>query len=474
MIRFQHIFLILCSAILFVRCTADELPGIDEKSAMTYLQVYIPRIDMQSRTTGPLTAPGTQGENAVSDVMLYFVNSQRIAKVVQVSMTGTQDNYVSELVPIGVDMLNQEFQLFVVANSQKADFVPRTTRDLKGIYSTQSATSRLLTPGQMLMSNQVEQSPVATITVTKENTVDNPAKAHVMLDRLAAKIEPQVAVDFQAEFTHRPSEAAFFADYTFEVEAAGLLNAATEFNLEQQWSTASGGQPIQLLSPTWYYKPEAAYFDKYYHTISAYTGTNAPPFVEFNTANNGEGFRVISSPFYCLENNSPFYDYTGSTITPENQVKTKYKGLTTGVIFKVRAMKGSNAATFYHYEGKYYLDTAADRLALTEAAGLSPTDFNSPSSLRAKEVKVYENGDIYYTYWIKDQNPAYAGDDYDLSYAVVRNSYYILRALGITHVGDDIPGGGYEPEEPIDKIVQLEIIAICQDWTLVDVTHEFN
>lgn len=409
MIRFILISPVLFFFILLAGCTDDDSSYMDNISSITYLQVHIPRTNIESRTIGSPTTPGTPEENAISDVTIYLMNDNRIAKVESITMSKTLDNYISDLIPIGKDMLDQEFQLFVVANPKKADFSIRTTSDFKGIYSTQSNTYKLVTPEQMVMSNQVEQAPVPTVVVTKENTEDNPAVVKVRLDRLAVKIEPQASVNFEVNFSNRPKESVFFEGYTFDVKAAGLLNAPTEFNLKQFWSDVANSQPIQLLSPTWYYKPEVQFFDKYYSTIKDYTDSSTPPFIQIDNEDNGTGYRLISSPFYCLENNSPFYDYTGSNLTPENQIKTKYKGLATGVIFKVQVTKENNPVTFYRFEGKYYSDTEADKLELSEVANLSISDFTNIGALRAKGIKVYKDGNIYYTYWIKDKNPAYSG-----------------------------------------------------------------
>lgn len=474
MIRFKLLFFILFSVILLAGCSENDSSYTEEPGAKTYLQLYIPRTHVQSRTTGSPTTPGTPEENAISDITIYLMdNGERLVKMENISMSGTSSHYISDLIPIDRDLLNQELQIFLVANPNKADLTVRTSQGFKGVYSTQADTYQFVTPGQMVMSNQVEQNPAPTILITRENTRENPARATVLLDRLAVKIVPQVSINFSADFSGRKKESAFFEGFTFSVEAAGLLNAATEFNLEQVWSNGADGQPIQLLSPTWYYKPEASYFSKYDQTIEEYTNPVTAPFVVFNEKEEN-GYRLISSPFYCLENNSPFFDYTGSGISPENQVKTKYKGLATGVIFKIQATKDGNAATFYRYEGEYYTDTPEGRTELATVAGLNPEDFGNLNVLRGKDIQVYEEGYIYYSYWIKDINSAYSGEDYDLSYSIIRNSSYLLRANGLSRIGDDIPGGGYDPSDPIDKIEQIEIIAVAQDWTLVDVTHNFN
>lgn len=469
-----HIFF-LCYYILFTGCTKDTLSIIKEDNTKVYLKIYIPHTDIKSRTIGAPTIPGTPDENIISDVTIYLTNGGRVIKIDNIDMSNTSDSFVSSLIPIEADIHNQEFQVFLVANPEKAKLTLRSTDDFKELYSplNQIEANNLVTPGQMVMSNQVEQSPIPTIIVTKENTKENPAKVHILLDRLAVKIEPQISIDFTADFTNRPNENAFFENFNFTIEATGLLNAATEFNLEQRWSKKNNEESIQLLSPTWYYSPEEQYFNKYYNTINDYADTNTAPFFPINEYAE-DGYRLISSPFYCLENNPPFYDYTGSVISPENQIKTKYKGLTTGIVIKAQAIKDNNAATFYRHEGIYYSDTETDRQKLAETANLSPIDFENISLLRERNIKVYKDGYIYYTYWIKDINSAYSGEDYDLSYAIIRNSYYKLKINKLLKIGDDIPGGGYKPEEPIDKIEQIEIVAICQDWTFYNVTHEFN
>lgn len=469
--RNTWLFTLLLSSFILAGCSEEEQLYRDKESITTYLQVGIPRTVVESRTVGTPTLAGTPEENAIADITIYLTNSRRTIKMDNITLENTgPGSFSSELIPIRGDMLDEEFQVFVVTNAGKADLSLRSSADFKEMYSLQPDANKVVTLGQMVMSNQVEQSPVPTITVTRENTRDNPAKVHVLLDRLAAKIEPLVSVNFEADFGARPKENAFFSPYTFTVVGAGLLNAPTEFNLEQLWSEGNG-EVIQLLSPSWFYKPEAAYFNRYYNTLDAYNTAN-PPFVSFNEE-AANGYHLISSPFYCLENNSPFYDYTGSSISPENQIPTKYKGLATGVIFKVQATLGNEGVTFYFYEGLYYSDSEEDRLALAAVAGLQPEDFNDIALLREKQVRVYENGYIYYPYWIKNTKGD-AEDNYDLSYTIIRNSYYKLRVQRLTEIGNDIPSGGYAPEEPIDKIEQIEIVAVAQDWTLVNVEHTFN
>ena len=62
-----------------------------------------------------------------------------------------------------------------------------------------------------------------------------------------------------------------------------------------------------------------------------------------------------------------------------------------------------------------------------------------PTVLREKGVAVYENGYMYYTYWIETE-----GDIY-----VARNVFYDLSFKSVNAFGDDLPGGAYSSVDPI-------------------------
>lgn len=473
MIRFKYFIFILFSCLFSTGCSKDEPLSPVETAGESYLQVYVSFPKKRTRTTGPDTEYGTKEESRITNMAIYLADEKNPRKIVEVVMLEGEDiiempdgGYKSEpvLLPASIEA-GKEYLLYLVANPKKnKTFLPATTgspiASFRGKHD-RIDVAHLFDTDYMLMTNQHDE-PEDTgtgggivIKITEDNkTEQNPAIASVNLDRLAAKIVPQVAGSFEVALTEEKD--MIFSNYEFKVRSAGLLNAVSEFNLIQQWETDDDG--LILRSPSWEYQIDD-YGSNYYSTIDDYKGGSVD-FVDISSTMEGENY-PISSPFYCLENNSPFYQ---SEEEQEEILLTKYKGLTTAVIFKVQLTEGGEGKTFYQYNKSFYF-TPDDLFGDNEELS------GNTEALREQGVKVYENGYVYYTHWITDQNYT------QLSYAVVRNTVYSLTVTKLAGIGDDVPGGeGYEPGQPIDEIgseKEITIIAECLEWKVKEVEHGF-
>lgn len=199
--------------------------------------------------------------------------------------------------------------------------------------------------------------------------------------------------------------------------------------------------------------------------------------------------------FYCLENNSPVYidllqNYDRANdnfaVLPSRNLDTanpapefngtdmsklcsatQMRALTTGVLIRVRAKVKSDThdnegfkpdpeegvwdtpsrapfdgyATFYGWEGMIYTNLKA----VENVSGLSFSG-NSVADNRKKGLSVYENGYMYYIYWIKDSNHRFfvsgsdgANPDESAYHAVLRNTSYKISVQEIRRIGMDTP-----------------------------------
>ena len=147
------------------------------------------------------------------------------------------------------------------------------------------------------------------------------------------------------------------------------------------------------------------------------------------------------------------------------------RGATTGVIYRVQAkLNGNNAETFYVYADNIYAKGQEAELNKELAkAGVTLPDGQTEFSIeeyRAANVRVYENGVMYYTYMIKDNNTKYQLDGKDY-YGVFRNSIYKLNVTTLSKLGDDVPEGDKDKEDPVDpENAYLTVIVNVNDWVL--------
>lgn len=280
--------------------------------------------------------------------------------------------------------------------------------------------------------------------------------AEITLERIAAKVSASVDpyVTYGIMGTQMGASTAVFGVSKIVVDGIAMINNVRSFNLIQKWT--SGGS---LVTPS-----SAAD----YSITGGYYNTSVPP-VAWNEPGD---------VMYCLENNAPEYTSCGGSHL-DASADTRMKGRVTGLLIRARVetlsyfkseadtdptdgdygenlivdpdegvwtrssltkAAESDAAfrTFYKYKGIYFADYQ-QLFAQNPSLGSTEADA-APSLLREKGVSVFEDGYMYYTYWIETENDQY----------VARNVFYNLSITSINAFGDDLPGGpGYDPSDPI-------------------------
>lgn len=296
--------------------------------------------------------------------------------------------------------------------------------------------------------------------------------AEVTLERIAAKVSASVDpyVTYGILGTQMGASTAVFGVSRVFVQNVAMINNVRSFNLIQKWTP--GGSLVTPSSAADYSIP------------GGYYNTTVPPAV----------WNEPGDVMYCLENNSPEYSSCGGS-HPDASAGTRMKGRVTGLLIRARVetlsyfkseadtdptdgeygenlivdpdegiwtrssltkASGSDAAfrTFYKYKGVYFADYQ-QLFAQNPSLGSTEADA-APSLLRAKGVRVFEDGYMYYTYWIETQ-----GDQY-----VARNVFYNLSITSINAFGDDVPGGfGYDPSDPIKtEEPRISVSLKIADW----------
>lgn len=290
----------------------------------------------------------------------------------------------------------------------------------------------------------------------KAEDVEVTPVANIRLERIAAKVCASVDpyISYGIIGTEMGASTAVFGVSRVVFDGVAMINNVNSFNLIQQWT--DGGA---LITPS---------------SDGDYTGY-------YNTAVPPTEWKAPGTVMYCLENNAPDYAACGGEHL-DAASGTRMKGRVTGLIIRAKvetlseftseadtdptidpedAEKGENLIvdpdpgvwksvktrggassdaefrTIYKYKGVYFADWQ-QLFAQNPSLGSVEADAAS-ATLRAKGVTVYENGYMYYTYWIETE-----GDQY-----VARNVFYDLSIKSVNAFGDDLPGGAYVSTDPL-------------------------
>ena len=305
--------------------------------------------------------------------------------------------------------------------------------------------------------------------ISEKHSVNNPAIVYIQVDRIACKIYDATEAPVNVAF----SESTKTVVDNVDVIGFALLNVNKKFNLIQTWSKDNDLLEEILLTPL--YSGTGLIADQYFHNISNYTtlGKTNGDITSITDITRGVSNIYGRVPVYATENRPTIIDMGDDGITSG-------RAETTGVIYKVQAKKGTvNAETFYKYNNIVYKNLA-DIQVFPEFNDKELGEIGIPE-LRGLGIKVYEDGVMYYTYYIRDKNTAhqYGGENY---YGVFRNSSYVLSISKISSIGDDVPGGGVvDPEKedgpgnpPIDRQeAYISITLMVNPWILNNISIDF-
>ena len=452
----------------------------------------------------PETHVVTHSYNIVSSALTSITNGVR-TPVIE-TRTGNYDVYV---------IANPTTDLQTITGDVTGKTIDQITEALM--------KSRYAANNTFLMFNECNGSDDTggeSITIGKDNDYEHPATCStIQLDRLAVKITSSAAQTVDISEITTVTDAEFNAVQSVELKGFKLLNGATKANLQQKWTATLSGQGSYpwtntLITPDMNAgsSAENSTADEFYNhlsdfrTISKSTSSDVYTYTEvedlygeipyYNTESGQE-----KAAIYCMENN-PTYRSSATT----DALTDALNGNTTGLVYqwqvtlKAEAGGDGKAGTncFYAYDGNYYaslkalataypvvlnkvttVTTTEEKIAALEkemnAAYTHTTDKQGEiSKFRAKyNIKVYTDGIMYYTYYIKDQNYKQVEDPGQQPvnyYSVMRNTVYKLTVTKLQRIGTDIPGGwnpDKDPEDPVDPTnVYMVVEAKANPWVV--------
>lgn len=474
---------------------------------------------------------GTSEENTISNVTILLCDASTHETVATFSssnftLTETDKNGVVTS-PIAIPesvTLGKAYDVYVIANDPSKSILSSsdkvTSKVIEGI-SMSGMKNTYAQDNHFVMFNECNDKDKiggVSITITDNNTYDNPARCAepIKLDRLAVKIRSQVKKEGEKENIDidgiNGEEGELNVVENVTLKGFKLLNGATKTNLQQKWTAATTGTypwVNTLITPV----------------LGAGSSTNAESGVgyynhlsDFRTITKGIGnsYTVVKDTYasvdayndsnptadiYCMENNP----------TWNGKIVAALNGNTTGLVYQwgvtIKDKEGQAGISesdelagencFYSYDGKYY--ATLDALiadypgVLDEATGTSADEKKKAikdelskaykktagkeretaiSDFRVKyNIKVYTEGIMYYTYFIKDQNYKQGeSTKKEHYYSVMRNTVYDLTVTALQRIGTDIPGGwnpDKDPEDPVDPTnVYMVVEAQANPWVV--------
>ncbi len=486
-------------SLTFTSCSSDDVvnPEVnknDKVGMYMTLQLVGSKSTANTRTVpgADATEKGTDVQNKISSLLVLLCDKATHAVVESHQLSS--DDLVATTDGVSTKVLLSkvgQYEVYAIANPpQGMTEAPGTVLTGQTIEDVTEALmqSDYAADNKFIMFNQCNDKDAvegADLTITEDNTYDNPARcATITLDRLAVQIRSKAAdVVSTSEIT---SANAFLTGAT--LQGFKLLNGATKVNLQQKWSNSLADMGstypwFNLLQTPVLSEGTNAGGGEYYNHLT-----------DFRTVNkSGDSFTVVKDLYATI---NPYGD--GSIFCMENHPTTALLGNTTGLVYQFKAtVTGSDnkagEGSFYGYNGKYFTTLAALQKAYPHAFDKATGDNNDAKLATAEQelsdayasadketaisdfrvkynVKVYTEGIMYYTYFIKDKNYKDAADGNNY-YSVMRNTIYDLTVTDLLHIGTDIPGGwdpdNDEPTDPVDPTnVYMVVQAKVSDWVL--------
>ncbi|WP_202898306.1 Mfa1 family fimbria major subunit, partial [Bacteroides propionicifaciens] len=329
------------------------------------------------------------------------------------------------------------YNLVVIANPVD---VLRKSGSISKVIETEGLASVLAgyRDGKFLMvsvNNSTNINELGTsVTIDATSTENKPAEGLAKLDRLAAKISDNTVLE-KVEIAKTVTDAVG----AIKVDGFLLVNSKISFNLFQEWTDSKGSIIGKYIN-----SPKEGDLDDIVLPFEEFTVVSLDETTKDITGiiknTQSDKFKIRKS-VYTTENRPAFLELTKLT---------SGMGETTGVVYQVTANGG---VTFYTVGGIVYKSFAEVKAlpAFKNDENITEEDLGS---LRVKGIKVYEDGQMYYSYFIKDKDNKvnYKGTADTQYNAVYRNSSYKLKINKITHIGDDVPGGGkVTPEKTLSQ-----------------------
>ena len=485
------------SLLAFAACSKSPVKTEESSaSSKTYLTVQFGVSSPRTKTDNSGSQlDGTLAESEVSKAVVYLVQNDHVKAILNVDLlnkvahAGYDDGYESSVLATTAAL--GTYQLYAYAGSSTDPFgysvgdlwrgaTPQTfeAATRAGVLNAGNTAAQ---DGFFRMFSQHDASltgrTVPTVTLTAaNNTTTNPAIGEtIYLDRITAKVTASEAPGLSVGAN---IASGVFSSAKATVNGIFPMAAAKTVYIQQQWSDPA--KTILDTPSTNRYGFVNNSFTSGTETSYAYIQKSGDTYTSVAVGDVSDRMIPADAPCYLLENVAE---------------STPVWGTTSGVVFQVTLDAKGNGSpeTFFRYNRSSHFLTLADLQSaypnafdvfnnklpdgvtdddaanLADAQALLASDVAQFRALT--KINVFEDGVMYYTYFIKDNN-------YN-TYGIFRNTWYQLLVTELTNFGDDIPGGWVpddpttnpDPSTPVeDENLYLRVNLLVNKW-VANVTH---
>lgn len=422
---------------------------------------------------------GTNTENNVKEIAFILFNDadgafKQVVTLDRSKFTpagGGASTTYQTISPIKIDLATQN--VYVVVNPSDA------VKNFNGTRSAfQTSTEANFTIGEEHTMSNAEKIEKYTITPVAANTIQNPVKLTVPVERMAARI------DYTTTKTDNKYDVVGSTGDKVQITNYRIVNKRTNaFLLKRVGTTAndavigaSEAADSYVIDPIFAAKSAADFFTSATYTNGYSSRLDETTLTYVALPKALEAVKLA----YCHEN------------TMEANIQKN--GAATGLVLKATytpALTGLNlSGDFYRYNGKLYPSlkamyealnptwaTSSDKKDITvDVLGFKSTaetnfdtfagtfDFDK---LKAKYVDLYAGGVCYYTTYLRHINNNNNQSMGIMEYAIVRNNIYKLSINTVNKLGDPVPPT--DPEPPVESSdTYLDVTVNVLNWTTRD------
>lgn len=412
----------------------DDLPETRTDGEPVYIRLQISTGGEMSATRSNPTGgedgddgrePGTDAENAVSNVTLFLYDADvsindanaantPIDKVItfnQLEVSGNdlptiEKKYTSETKEVS-GLSEKSYNVLAVANcdlssgtfSTLGDVLNYTMKDVLWSGSGNATTTFVMSSEEEATIPNVLNSPDI-----QTSTKQYPAEVEITIERLAARVDyiaPGSNGTANEYITNRGDKAV--------IKGAALCNQVTK----GMWMFKRVGDAPDATTVKYLGDEEPVAGGIATNWVIDYPESSGKIYVSPATYDKCFDVTVDNQTWHCI-------GYTGENVQQITDVTDFETKKVTGVVFKVQyTPKGfTEGETFYEYRGSFYKATS-----------------ELPENYVEADLNTYENGICYYTWWIKHSNDN-ANTYGIMEYATVRNNLYQLTVNSISSLND--------------------------------------
>ena len=398
------------------------------------------------------TAPGTPAEHEVKNAYLYFFKGSKYVSTITIAAEDITSASIAgnavKKTTVPTLLAADTYNVYATLNYEVTGMTAGTTTEdqFKDMTCNFVPTSfNVGTSGVPMSSRSSAGVMCETVTLTSDNTKDNPLEFALDMERMIAKIQAKKLASYTI---YEDRAASGTAVATAVLTGYKAVNLTKKANVFRHVSTPGFGELTGVATGVTNYVVEPTTASKVVPVATMDYANVVGDSDAYTNWNSTDLTHVI----YCAENPIP----TAAAPHTDYATALAFTATLTPAEGKYYATAGDGGAGPYTAGADlwYYNDCFYASLAvLNEVNALSLTN----SDYGKFGVKKFVGGVCYYTYYISHISN---GDPEEMSlmeYAIVRNNDYQVTVTKVVAVGNDVQAVKSQPIEMVETFFQATL-----------------